>query len=170
MRAQLLTLTSAFVIAACGDESRLQGAGGTDASTSSVHVPSTQECETDWPGPWTECPQAHWVAQVAEHAGYRINGETGSALIAGGKGRSFYIWATLRANGQDLDDGPTARKGPLGEIDGVAVYGDERLWRWWTASGFVLWLQAGPYRSSQLPALNEMESLVQASRAIPPPG
>jgi hypothetical protein len=163
----LLTSVS-FVALACGGEP--QGSGGSGTTTrESVESPSAEECEGDgWPGPWTACPQADWVRQVAERAGYRVTGETGSALVAQGKGRSFYIWAAPAA-GQDLDDGPTARKGPLGEVEGVTVYGDERLWRWWTANGFVLWLKAGPYSTSQIPRLKEMNSLVQESTAVPPP-
>ena len=52
------------------------------------------------------------------------------------------------------------------QIEGVTVYGDESLWRWWVAGGFVVWLQAGPYEDSRLPPLAEMDSLVRASRAV----
>jgi hypothetical protein len=168
-RSSLALLTSvSFIALACGGEPERSGGAGT-TTRESVESSSAEECEGDWPGPWTACPQADWVRQVAERAGYRVTGETGSALVAEGKGRSFYIWATDRAAGQDFSGRPTARKGPLGEVEGVTVYGDERLWRWWTANGFVLWLQAGPYSTSQIPRLKEMESLVQKSTALPPP-
>jgi hypothetical protein len=168
-RLSLALLTSvSFVALACGGEPQRSGGSG-KTTRGSVESPSAEECKGDWAGPWTACPQADWVRQVAERAGYRVTGETGSALVAQGKGRSFYIWAADRAAVQDLNEGPTARKGPLGQVEGVSVYGDERLWRWWTANGFVLWLQAGPYSTSQIPRLNEMESLVRESAALPPP-
>jgi hypothetical protein len=158
-RSSLALLASvSFVALACGGEPQRSGAAGT-TTREWVDSPSAAECEGEWPGPWTACPRAGWVREVAERAGYRVMGETGSALVAQGKGRSFYIWATDQAAGQDLNEGPTARRGPLGEVEGVSVYGDERLWRWWTANGFVLWFQAGPYRTSQIPRLNEMKSL-----------
>jgi hypothetical protein len=164
----LILIAMVILGAACGGDP--EGLGGGATRTHEQPTPSADECEMEgWPGPWTACPQANWVREVAERAGYRVTGETGSALMAQGNGRSFYIWATERAAGQDLSDGPTARKDPLGEVEGVAVYGDESLWRWWTANGFVFWLQAGPYASSQIPRLKEMQSLVQASTALSPP-
>jgi hypothetical protein len=163
----LLASVSLVALACGGDPQRSSGAG--TATREWVESPSADECETEWPGPWTACPQAEWVRQVAERAGYRMMGETGSALVAQGNGQSFYIWATEQAAGQDLNDGPAGTKGPMGEVAGVAIYGDE-IWRWWTANGFVFWLHAGPFSSSHIPRLAEMESLVQASTALAPPG
>jgi hypothetical protein len=57
----------------------------------------------------------------------------------------------------------------LGAVDGVEVYGDLRLWRWWVVEDSVVWLQAGPYMNSRLPSLAEMESLVRASETVLPP-
>jgi hypothetical protein len=48
----------------------------------------------NWPGPWTACAEADWVRRVVESGGYRVVGETGSALVAEGKGQSFYAWTT----------------------------------------------------------------------------
>jgi hypothetical protein len=160
-----------LITLACGG-AKQPGTEGKDAVSDEpvALTSSSNECPPDWQGPWTACPEADWVGQVAERAGYRVTGETGSALIAQGNGSSFYIWVTERAADQDLNGGPTARKGSLGEIDGVPVYGDERLWRWWVANGFVFWLQAGPYSTSEIPRLRELESLVQASSALAPPG
>lgn len=155
---------------ACGGAKQPRQGGEEVAPSESVGLtPVSDQCPPDWRGPWTACPETDWVQQVAERAGYHVTGETGSALIAQGKGRSFYIWTSEQATGQDLNDGPTARKGPLGVVEGVAVYGDAHTWLWWAANGFVFWLQPGPYSTSQIPRLNEMESLVLASRALPPP-
>lgn len=135
---------------------------------SDQHVASP-ECPPDWPGPWTACPGADWVQQVAERAGYRITGETGSALIARGNGWRFYIWATPAGTPEEVrkaakDEWPT-----LGTVEGVEVYGDENVWRWWLSEGLTLWLQAGPTEDSRLPPLEEMDSLVRASKTAPPP-
>jgi hypothetical protein len=127
------------------------------------------ECPPDWPGPWTACPEARWVEELAERAAYRITGETGSALIAVGNGRSFYIWAT---EAKPAETGTMAKREKwrrLGTVEGVEVYGDEGLWRWWPGEGFVVWLQAGPHSNSQIPSLDEMDSLVSASKTVPPP-
>jgi hypothetical protein len=48
----------------------------------------------NWPGPWTACAEADWVRRVVAEGGYRVTGETGSAIVGEGKGRSFYIWTT----------------------------------------------------------------------------
>jgi len=133
-------------------------------------APSPRQCPADWPGPWTACPEAEWVRQLAEHAGYRVVGKSGSALIARGNGRSFYIWAT---EGTPKGLRRAAKRESwqaLGTVEGVKVYGAERLWRWWmVAEDFVLWLQAGPYMNSELPSLEEMELLVRAGKTVPPP-
>jgi hypothetical protein len=133
-------------------------------------TPVSRECPPDWPGPWTACPEAEWIQQLANHTGYRITGETGSALIAQGNGSSFYIWATEGTPKQVSRAAKREKWQPLGTVDGVEVYGDERLWRWWVvAEEFVVWLQAGPHMDSQLPSLEEMDSLVRASETVPPP-
>jgi hypothetical protein len=106
---------------------------------------------------------------VAELGGYRITGETGSALTAAGRGSGFYIWATEGTKMQVTQTADREEWQSLGTVAGVRVYGDESLWRWWVVDGFVLWLQAGPYSTSRVPPLDELESLVRASEAIPPP-
>jgi hypothetical protein len=122
-----------------------------------------------WPGPWTVCPQAKWVRRVVARAGYRVVGDTGSALVAAGRGRSFYIHATgLGASGERLgrarrDEGYSL----LFRIDGVAVYGDG-VRETWVASGFSFWVSAGPRGDAVAPRAAELASLVRASRAIPP--
>jgi hypothetical protein len=154
---------------ACGGEQ--QETSGREASGFErvEQTTSPDECPPDWPGPWTACPEADWVQKIAERAGYRISGETGSALIARGNGRSFYIWATEgrpKEIEKAVKDGewPTFRS-----VEGIEVYGDERVWRWWVGEGFTIWLQAGPAKDSRLPSLTEMESLVRASKTVPRP-
>jgi hypothetical protein len=154
----LLTLVAlACVLPACGGgESRVSASEATDP------------CPPDWPGPWTECPEAKWVGRVAESAGYRLAGDTGSALVAEGGGHSFYIWATEyeRPFSEMAADEEWKR---IGRVDGIPVYGDRTLWRWWPAQGFVFWLQAGPRGNSTLPPVRGMRSLVHASQNQPPP-
>jgi hypothetical protein len=108
------------------------------------------ECPPNWPGPWTACPEADWVRRVAEGAGYRVVGDTGSSLVARGGGRSFSIWATKLA-GKELS--ATARREKwrrLGVVEGTGVFGDEESWRWWPAQGFVFWLSAGRAQTQRL--------------------
>jgi hypothetical protein len=106
-------------------------------------VPTDEKSEDDgprgcprrnWPGPWTACAEADWVRSVVEASGYRVVGETGSALTAEGKGRSFNIWTTRAVR--------TAKAIAAGEgfshlrvVDGVSVFGDAHLWRFWDAQG-----------------------------------
>ena len=154
---------------ACGAQVDDVGREQTTRSELVEVTPVSRECGPDWPGPWTACPQAAWVEQLANHAGYRITGETGSALIAQGNGSSFYIWATEGTPKQVSRPAKRERWQGLGAVDGVEVYGDLRLWRWWLVEDFVVWLQAGPYMNSRLPSLAEMESLVRASETVLPP-
>lgn len=169
-RVSLALLASMTLTAfACGSEQqdigREQAMGRERMKGTSV----SRECPLDWPGPWTACPEAEWLQQLAEHAGYRITGETGSALIAQGHERSFYIWATEGTPKQLSRAAKRERWQRLGTVEGVEVYGDEHLWRWWIADDFVIWLQAGPYMNSQIPSLEEMDLLVRAGETVPPP-
>jgi hypothetical protein len=153
------------IAVACGGESR--GAGKTPGRTQAAS-PTAEECPAGWPGPWTACPEADWVQELAERAGYRITGKTGSALIAKGEGSSFYIWATEAPSvaSREVSQGVWE---PLGRVEGVQVFGDESLWRWWVVDDSVLWLQAGPFEHSRLPSLEELEALVRASESVPQP-
>ena len=110
------------------------------------------------------------MERVAQRAGYRISGETGSALIAEGNGRSFYIWTTPAAMAEEIQKAIRNEDWqPFGSVEGVQVYGDESVWRWWVGESFTIWLQAGPTKDSRLPSLTEMASLVRASETLPEP-
>jgi hypothetical protein len=136
-------------------------------STLSVTEWRPEKCPSNWPGPWTACPEAAWVRLIAGSAGYAITGETGSALVAEGRGHGFYIWATKTA-----DERPAATTAEewnrLGTVEGVEVF-DDGVRRRWVAQGFVFWLEAGPSADSALPPLGEMQALVRLSLKLPPP-
>jgi hypothetical protein len=171
-RSSLALLTSVSLVAlACGGEPQRSGGAGI-TTQERAESPSAEESESDWrwPGPWTACPQAEWVRQVAERAGYRVTGETGSALVAQGNGWNFYIWATEMTTQEEGRNTIKREKWrSLGAVKGIEVYGDQTLWRWWIAHGYVLWLGAGPYRDSEIPPLAQLGSLVRASKILPPP-
>jgi hypothetical protein len=161
-----------MIALARGGES--QGIGG-QATTRAEQVetkptldrstPISDECPADWAGPWTACPEAEWVRRFTERAGYRITGDTGSALVARGNRRGFYIWAT---KGTEADIERAAKDWRyLGQVEGIRIYGDETLWRWWAVDDRVVWIQAGPYANSRIPPLERMESLVVASTLAP---
>ena len=165
----LIACLSATAVA-CGGER--QETSGREATGFELVEQTTipDECPPDWPGPWTSCPEADWVEKVARRAGYRISGETGSALIAEGNGRSFYIWTTPAATAEEIEKaGKNEDWQPFGRVDGVQVYGDESVWRWWMGESLTIWLQAGPTKDSRLPSVTEMESLVRASMTVPAP-
>jgi hypothetical protein len=166
----LVVLAAASLTAsACGGEQH-QAAGADATGRGQIEVTSTSgDCLAGWPGPWTACREADWAQQIAERAGYRITGETGSALIAEGNGRSFYIWTTEVPTEEVTRAAKRDRWQLLGTVAAVEVYGDETLWRWWPAQGYVVWLQAGPSSDSRAPRLEELRSLVRASNALPPP-
>jgi hypothetical protein len=128
--------------------------------------PDTGCARENWPGPWTACSAADWVHRVVEEGGYRVVDETGSALVAEGNGRSFYIWTTRNPKGVAAESGNWRR---LAVIDGVTVYGDDDLWRYWQAQGYVFWIQEGPSEHSVVPSPAELTRLIEASQTVPPP-
>jgi hypothetical protein len=166
----LVVLAAAGLTAsACAGEQH-QAAGADATGRRQIEVTSTSPgCPAGWRGPWTACPEADWAHQIAARAGYRITGETGSALIAEGNGRSFYIWTTEVPTEEVARAAKREKWQLLGAVATVEVYGDEALWRWWPAQGYVVWLQAGPSVDSQVPRLEELRSLVRGSKALPPP-
>jgi hypothetical protein len=107
---------------------------------------------SDWSGPWTACSEARWVGRVVEAGGYSVGDGrgTGSALIAQGRGRGFYVWAA----GTGADDRPPAD-------DGVRTS--------WSAQGFTFWVEAGPGAADVKPTVEELDSVVAASRRLRPP-
>ena len=103
-------------------------------------------------GPWSQSSEAAWVWEIVETGGYRVVAETGSALVASGKGHEFYIWA---AEGRAKS--PKSRR--LATVRGVPVYGDRDLWRWWYAQGFTFWVKG----AAATPAAGRLAPVVDAS-------
>jgi hypothetical protein len=132
--------------------------------------PGPRGCPREsWPGPWTACAEAGWVRRVVAAGGYQVLSETGSALVADGQGRSFYIWTTPAVRNAAAIAADAGNWGRLATIDANAIYGDNDLWRFWQAQGFTFWVKEGPTGASIVPSPAQLASLVQASRKIPPP-
>jgi hypothetical protein len=108
-----------------------------------------------------ECREK-WSRAVAEEADFKIAEYTGSAWVAKGHGRSFYIWATEAT--------PTRRFADEGyrvirRIGGARIFSDNvRLA--WRAQGARVWIEAGPFEDSLAPKPSELGGLVRASRAV----
>ena len=129
---------------------------------------STSPCDRDdWPGPWSACPDAAWTRQAAAAAGYRVVGETGSALVVGDGAHSFYLWATR--NGRTAE-ARWRQHPPLVVVGATPVYGDRDLWRYWRAGPFAVWVQEGPTADAVLPRPRELAPLVEATVRLAPPG
>jgi hypothetical protein len=111
--------------------------------------------------PPTDC----WSRGVALKAGYRIAGNTGSAWIVKGGGRSFYFWATSRAS--DLHMGGLHREGyrVVRRIGDVAIFTDG-LNLAWRVRRATVWIQAGPTEDSVSPRPRELGPLVKTSKTF----
>jgi hypothetical protein len=129
---------------------------------------ATIDCGPGYPGPWTRCPEAAWTRQIVERAGYSIVGDTGSALLAAGRGYDFSVWATpldrplrqvAEKEGWEL----------LARVRSVDVFGDAELWRWWAAQGYVIWIHAGLRVGSGPPPPDELGPLISESQTLQPP-
>ncbi len=104
----------------------------------------------NWPGQWTACAEARWVERVVEAGGFDVEGGTGSALIAAGDGRRFYVWAT-NAGSEESD------------------LSDEGVRTTWSAQGFTFWVESGPSSTDVKPTVEELAPVVTASTRIAPP-
>ena len=126
-----------------------------------------QNCIEEWAGPWTADCSAKWVAKIVDQAGYHVSGDTKSAWIATGRGRSFYMWAT--------DEGPPVEQivrreyyRLVAEIAGEKLY-DDGTRTFWKANGFLFWIEAGPRADSVAPTPLQLGPLIRASRSVAPP-
>jgi hypothetical protein len=153
VRKPFSVLLLAVALAACDEQ---------PSTPQAVTETATTPACSDGHGPWTACPEADWIRHVVRRAGYRLTGETGSALIAEGHGASFYIWATPA--GRPVEEiGRDEGWQELGRVAGARVWGS-REWRWWAAQEHIVWLSAGGH----VPALNELRSLIRASKSLTP--
>ena len=130
--------------------------GGCEVGESAAPRETTPtKCQTL--GAWSTWPEADWVRRIVVAGGYNVFTETGSALVASGKGHEFYIWATESRGTSRM---PNWRH--LATVRGVAIYGDRNLWRSWRAQGFTFWVH-GP----GAPAAGRLAPIVDASLRIP---
>jgi hypothetical protein len=118
--------------------------------------------------PWIACPVADSLRSRLERAGYELEGETGSAIIARGHGdNAFYAWASSLAAlrraepevGRFEDEGSER----IGTIEGVPIFGDNIRLSWATAH-YRLWVEAGPTPFDRTPSLKQIRALVVTTR------
>jgi hypothetical protein len=134
-----------FVVAFCIAASVAGCGTSVDAADELVGCPTP-----DWTGPWQECSDAEWVKRVVEAGGYDVQGGTGSALIALGRGHSFYVWATRNeAAGHEPEEA------------GVRTS--------WTTQGMTYWIEAGPSAAATKPSVDELAGVITASQRLAPP-
>jgi hypothetical protein len=79
---------------------------------------------------------------------------------------TFSIWTTENAADVLAEPGRWRR---LTTIAGAPVYGDERLWRFWSAQGFIFWVKQGPTATAAVPTPADLQPLIAASQELPPP-
>lgn len=117
-------------------------------------------------GPWATWPEADWVREIVEAGGYKVVGETGSAIVASGKGHEFFVWTTK-------PDRPVRRMAReenwrrLARVRNVTVYGDNAVRRLWLAQKSIFWVESGPRRGSVLPAAGRLAPVIDASLRLP---
>lgn len=107
------------------------------------------------------------MREILRLAGYRITTETGSALVAANDETSFYVWTTGNAAEEVVQQEPHWQR--LATIAGTSVYGDRRVWRFWSAQGFIFWIAQGPTATAVLPSPVDLQPLIEASKRVRPP-
>jgi hypothetical protein len=144
-------------------EPRAIGTHGTterDAATSrslpATSVSPEQACP---PGEWIRSATAAWVSRVVEHAGYAVEGCTGSAWIGVTPLTRFTIWAT-----QPWRRPPGTRpytEAPLQDAftDGTRVV--------WEAQGLAVWVAPRTEASDRLPGKSALSRLQAGSYLVP---
>jgi hypothetical protein len=170
MKSLVPAAVALLVLAACtnGQDGRTTQPQRTPSSPTDAGAFTTENCDY---GPWARyCPEAYWARAVIAEAGYRLEGDTGSALIVDTGETGAYFWAF------EPDD-PTV---PLPKA--IADEGYERLAKIkhsrlytdgiriaWQIHGLYVWLEGGPVNSVDDLDRQGLRSLVAAARRVPYP-
>jgi hypothetical protein len=125
-------------------------------------VTTVQRCRQ---GSWTSCPEAAWVFQILDKAGFFHWGTTGKAIEAGRMGGSKHAAFTIRATRAGPAK-PSARSQPVAVTHGVTIYrdGGNLVWR---AQGRNVWIQPTAGSTAALPSGKALDRLVLASLEVP---
>lgn len=115
-------------------------------------APPAEDCTSAW----AECPAAQWVRERLQESGYRVRGDTRSALLAQGHGtNAIAVWAT-EIPGPLGDEGYEL----LADVDGVDVLSDSVRITWATRS-YRIWVSSESL--DPVPTLDQLAPLVRAT-------
>jgi hypothetical protein len=118
-------------------------------------------------GPWLDpdCPEAQWVLLIVRQAGFRLDGDTGSAFTIQGQGPLLNIWMSSRLE-EPVSPSDLQAEGyePWVRIQGTQVYaGGEAVT--WISGDLNVWIR--PWGESGRPSADDITALVEASLKDP---
>jgi hypothetical protein len=170
MKSLMRAAVALLVLAACTNQQDGRETQPQTTSSSPIDAAAfaTENCDY---GPWARyCPEAYWARAVIAEAGYRLEGDTGSALVVDMHEAGAYFWAF------EPDD-PSV---PLPKA--IADEGYERLVNIershlytdgiriaWQIHGLYVWLEGGPVNSIDDVNRRVLRRLVAAARRVPYP-
>ncbi len=162
--ARSAVILALFLLGSSGERAADTRTPTSSKSTTASASVAGRECVPESVGPWTSGCSAQWVRRIVRRSGYRVTGTTGSAWVAAGREREFFIWAT---EGRGSVERIAKRGGYrlVGRVAEVPVY-DDGVRKFWPAGGFIFWVAPGPRGDSIAPTASELEPIVRASRAI----
>jgi hypothetical protein len=118
-------------------------------------------------GPWIDpdCPEAQWVVRLVREAGFRMEGDTGSAFTIRRDGPLLNIWMSSRSE-EPVSPSDLQREGydRWIRIQGTQVYaGGETVT--WISGELNVWVR--PWGESGRPSGDDITALVEASLKDP---
>jgi hypothetical protein len=129
-----------------------------------VTAPVPEGCPSET-GPWADpdCPLSAWTRAVIEEAGYRVTGDTGSALEAVASGGEFHVWAfPPEFTIDELKAEENYRQ--LAIIDDTVLYSDG-IRAFWMVQGLAVWVSGWQVEDST-PPLAALGDLVRSSQLV----
>lgn len=116
----------------------------------------------DQGGPWVDCSPARWLERVVTHAGYRLSGDTGSALEVIARDHAIYAWnAVADRPAQEVarDEGYEPHPDLDAYSDGTRLF--------WEVRGLHVYLESMTGGSIDDIPDDVIRALIESSRAVP---
>ncbi|MGH2746488.1 MAG: hypothetical protein ACRDKB_01005 [Actinomycetota bacterium] len=167
-RSRVLIVVFMFIAACTGDDPARRDSPRSAGAASPRPTPTSSPTGpgTCAYGPWAEhCAAADWARAVIADAGYRLAGDTGSALVGRHRGLEFHFWAFIPEAWQKKPLRRALAEENYRPLHRSRVYCDGVRFAW-SVHGLYVWLAASVGSLDQI-ANRVLDGLLRSSKRTP---